>query len=119
MRAGNNTHTYAGEGSRCIPRGNDDPNALQRWEQLPQGLHVLHGGSPISAVLAGRNGEQIQQMFDLRPFTFFCPRIWQIFPAQRRFLLGGFSYGEQCGCAAPGGPALPLPHAEHCLLTQG
>lgn len=38
MTTGNNTHTYAGESSRCIPRRNSDPNALQRWEQLLQGL---------------------------------------------------------------------------------
>lgn len=92
MRAGNNTHTYAGEGSRRIPRGNDDPNALQRWEQLPQGLHVLHGGSPISAVLAGRNGEQFQQMFEtiylLLPKDLANISCSALFPSWAIFLWG-------------------------------
>lgn len=65
---------------------------------------------------AERNGEELQQMFNFRPFAFFCPSTLC------KFLMRGivsFLRGAKWMCFSLRGQLCPLPRAEQYPLTQG
>ena len=69
---------------------------------------------------AGRNGEELQRMFNFRPFAFFYPSTFC-----KYLMLGIVSFwvkfvrGAKWTRFSLRGQLCPLPRAEHYLLKQG
>lgn len=69
---------------------------------------------------AGRNGEELQRIFNFRPLAFFYPSTFckYLMPGIVSFWVK-FLRGAKWTCFSLRGRLCPLPRAERYLLTQG